>query len=112
MSDERKKTDVLMSTLAPELELGDLVVEFVDELPKRLAAIEQALADANLNALRRLTHQLKGSAGGFGFAPITKVAGRVEQQAINGADIESLRTSLAELATLCRKVSAKSPEED
>ena len=107
MDDESKKAERYFSTLDAELGLGDLVAEFVDELPKRLAAIEQALADANLNALKRLTHQLKGSAGGFGFAPITKAAGRVEQQATRGADLESLRASLEELANLCRRVSAK-----
>jgi HPt (histidine-containing phosphotransfer) domain-containing protein len=111
VDDESKKYGAVVSTLDAELELDDLVAEFVEELPKRLAAIEQALADANLNALKRLTHQLKGSAGGFGFAPITQAAKRVEQQATSGADIESLRTSLDELATLVRRVSVKPDDE-
>ena len=99
-------SEALVSTLAHDPALKHLVEAFVEDLPRRLAGIERALADANVSALKRLIHQLRGSAGGFGFAPITEAAASIERQADAGADVARLRSSVEALALLCRRAAA------
>jgi HPt (histidine-containing phosphotransfer) domain-containing protein len=98
-----KDSSPLISTLAEDPALRPLVEAFVDDLPRRLAGIERALADANVSALKRLIHQLRGSAGGYGFAPITEAAASIEREADAGADVARLRASVDALAALCRR---------
>ena len=63
--------------LVSELEDDDmleLVEMFVDGLPEKVAAIEKAVDERDLAALGVLSHQLKGSAGGYGFPTMTDAA--------------------------------------
>jgi HPt (histidine-containing phosphotransfer) domain-containing protein len=101
---------LIVSTLARHPELVRLVEAFVDDLPRRLASIERAMADANVHALKRLIHQLRGSAGGFGFAAITELAASIERAADAGADVTNLRDGVEALASLCRRAVAADPK--
>ena len=49
--------------LASDPEMAELVALFVDELPTRVAAIQQAAADGDWLQVRLLAHQLKGAGG-------------------------------------------------
>ena len=93
---------MLISDLADDPDLADLVEEFVAELPARVQALEQACADADLDALARLAHQLKGSAGGYGFPSITEVAAELEQRAKATEGIDAVTDALRQLVHLCR----------
>jgi HPt (histidine-containing phosphotransfer) domain-containing protein len=64
--------------------------------------LRASLSD-DIEMLKRLAHQLAGSAGSYGFAKITDAARAVERAAEAGADAGSLRGPLEELATLCRR---------
>ena len=64
----------LVSELANDPDLADLVTAFVAELPVRITAIQKALTDSEHEQLRVLAHQLKGAAGGYGFPSITESA--------------------------------------
>jgi HPt (histidine-containing phosphotransfer) domain-containing protein len=57
-------------------------------------------------ALQRLAHQLKGAAGGYGFAPITDAAARVEEALVSGAAPEHVQPHLDELFALCARAVA------
>jgi len=97
------KTDMLISDLAADPDLADLVEEFIAELPARVQALEQACADADLDALASLAHQLKGSAGGYGFPSITEVAAELEQRAKATEGIDAVTDALRQLVHLCRR---------
>ncbi len=56
--------ELVSSTLGDDPEVIDIVREFVRDLPERSSAIVRAAEAADIDTLRRLTHQLKG-AGGF-----------------------------------------------
>jgi HPt (histidine-containing phosphotransfer) domain-containing protein len=51
---------------------------FMDELPERLTAIQNALAEEDWEGLRFRAHQLKGVAGSFGFRETSRIAGHIE----------------------------------
>lgn len=100
--------DVLVSELADDEDLRDLVVEFVAELPKRIEALRQALAEQDLAVLVRLAHQLKGSAGGYGFPQITEAAAGLEHSAQAGEDLQRLNAVVEQVAGLCARARANS----
>lgn len=87
-------------------EFQELVDYFVGILPERVAQLEDAAARADTNALRTFAHQLKGSAPGFGFTDIGRLAADLEH-GIDRIDahtrsLESVRSELDGLLALCR----------
>ncbi len=105
---DSKDLSPLISELAGDPDLGELVHVFVDGLPDRLAAFQQHMAEGDLAALAEIAHQLKGTAGSFGFPVITEQAKRVEQSAKAADDLKAIRRSVEELIALCQRVQ-KSP---
>ena len=63
----RRDHDPLHSEYAEDPDLREIVMVFVDELPRRVEAVRKAFQERDLDALRTLTHQMRGSAGGYGF---------------------------------------------
>src|SRR5687767_9534646 len=78
MNDSETRKDILISDLAGEPDPADLVELFVNNLPIRVQAIRRACSEADLATLIMLAHQLKGSAGGYGFPAITEAAANLE----------------------------------
>ncbi|QDU73009.1 Hpt domain-containing protein [Mucisphaera calidilacus] len=96
----------LLSEFADDPDMRELVEMFVEELPGRVSSIEAALAEGLLEDLARLSHQLKGAAGGYGFMPITDAAREVEALAKSGAELDALRGEVDALLGLCRRAQA------
>ena len=89
--------------LADDPHLAGLIDEFVAGLADRVGAIRGALAHGDLARVQRLSHQLRGAAGSYGYAALTDLARRVEQAA-KGGDTEGARLALKELADLAQAV--------
>jgi CheY-like chemotaxis protein len=96
----------LVSELAGDPDLADLVGTFVAELPVRVAAIEKALTAQESEQLRVLAHQLKGAAGGYGFPTITEAAKALEQSVKAQAGLDEIRAKIDGLAQLCNRASS------
>ncbi|MDB5213579.1 MAG: luxQ 3, partial [Myxococcaceae bacterium] len=98
---------LIVSELADDEEMTALVERFTTNLPQQAQRLEDA-ADANdRETIRRLAHQLKGAAGGYGFPSITTAAARLEQLAREG---ETFAQALAEVCDLCRRARAKNDD--
>ncbi len=97
----------LTSEFAGDAELTELVEFFVAEMDARIGDLKSALDAQDLAALRRLAHQLKGAAGGYGFPVIGDAAAEVERS-IQGdeADLAAIRERAEDLIILCRRASA------
>ena len=100
--------DALVSELADD-DMQELVEMFVGELPDRIAAIEKVIDQQDLAALGMLAHQLKGSAGGFGFPTISDAATLLESSAKAGEEPEKLAQQTRALSDLCSRARAPSP---
>ncbi len=96
----------LYSDLSNDPNLLTAVTSFINILPSRFAAIQSAMDGRDLEVLAKLAHQLKGSAGTFGFMPITHAAAALEQIAKGQADLVKLTESVKALATLVARVRA------
>ncbi len=55
--------------------------EFIDDLPKRVAAMRAALESGDFDNLAELAHGLKGSAGSIGYTAFTDPCRQLEQSA-------------------------------
>lgn len=82
---------------------SEIVELFVDGLTQRLDAMQDALQANDMDRLRRLTHQLKGSGGGHGYPMLSQNASELEQQVLQGATGEITR-GLDELASLVARI--------
>ena len=98
--------EMLVSEFADDPDMIDLVEVFVDGLSDRVAAIEKALSERDLDSLSMLAHQLKGSGGSYGFTPITDSARDVETVLKADQDLEELREKVRELTDLCGRAVA------
>jgi HPt (histidine-containing phosphotransfer) domain-containing protein len=70
----------------------------------RADEVLNALAQGDDATVRRLVHQLKGAAGGYGFPSITAQA-MVVESALEGRDAPAVSSSIQALAALCRRAS-------
>ncbi|MBI2381800.1 MAG: response regulator [Gammaproteobacteria bacterium] len=61
--------------------LERLSVQFAQQLPQRLDALEASVRQRNSASLLRLAHALKGSAGSFGFTELSRRAAGLESLA-------------------------------
>jgi PAS domain S-box-containing protein len=96
----------LVSTLGDDPDVLPLVEAFVQRLPERVAAMEATLRQRDLAALAVQAHQLKGTAGGYGFPGLSDAAGGLEQAARAHAPLVVVRERTQRVATLCRRARA------
>ena len=97
------QSDYLISTLRGDPELEVLVEMFVDEMPDRIAAIRHSAETGDVDCLRRLIHQIKGSAGSHGFQPISDCAARLEDSIRNGRPEDEIRREVFALMEICAR---------
>lgn len=105
MSDTRHTTDPLYSEYADDPIIGDLISGFVAELPNRLRAMREALAEGRLDELRILAHRLKGAGGGYGFPSLTTASARLEE-ACRQTEPQTASMLLDELTELVGRICA------
>jgi len=92
---------------------AELIQYFLSELPNRVESIIEAMSADDLEELRRIAHQLKGAAPGFGFPQIGSAASKLEGR-IRGLDdtvehFERIRAETESLVALCQSYITQSP---
>ncbi len=96
--------EAIYSSFGDDLELSELVELYVGEMPDRIAALEQALAAGDWEALRRNVHQMKGAAGSYGFDSLTQAAAEAETAIRQRRAIIEIQQLADELIGLCRRI--------
>jgi HPt (histidine-containing phosphotransfer) domain-containing protein len=98
--------DPLHSSYAADPDMREIVREFALELPGRADVLESLLAARAWKDLSVLAHQLKGAGGGYGFAPVSELAGGLEQALRDRVAPDEIERRTHELAELLRAVVA------
>ena len=106
MAEKRTNPQPRVSELASDPDFAELLAAFLSEMPKRISALETALTASDLGTLARLTHQLKGLAGGYGYPTIMEAASDVEQSAKAQAALDVVRNQVNALVDLYRRAGA------
>ena len=81
-----------------------LIDAFRRDLSPRAEQIDKAFQDHNRTLLLELAHQLKGTAGIYGFDNISRTAGAICDRLRADDEMEELKASVCELAALCRQI--------
>jgi CheY-like chemotaxis protein/HPt (histidine-containing phosphotransfer) domain-containing protein len=97
----------LVSEFANDPDIADILSEFVRLLGDRAMTLTSALARNDLEALKRVVHQLKGAAGGYGFPSITEQAKVVEDAVSQAGDAGELKKAVDSLTSLCFRAGFK-----
>ena len=92
----------LISLYATDPDMVELVDGFVQQMPKRIADLEDAWTRGDGPALTRLAHQLKGAAGGYGFPTLGEAAAELENSARTGGGVVP-RAAVDALRDLCSR---------
>jgi len=67
-----------------------LVMIFLERLPATIDNMEQALKNSDWASMARYAHQIKGTAGSFGYGSLTNKAAQLEKY-LKADDIQSAR---------------------
>jgi CheY-like chemotaxis protein len=86
-----------------------LIDTFCGELPMRAESIERAFQQHNRTHLFELAHQIKGSAGIYGFDNITRTARNICDRLRADDKLEELQAAVTELVDLCRQAASHPP---
>ena len=99
----------LRSTLCKGQRYDRIIAAFVADLPGMAADVERLANDGDLERVVKLAHRLKGSAGGYGFAPIMDAAAALEHHARAGDAPRAVQSARA-LRELCDRAEAITDE--
>ncbi len=83
--------------------LAHLIPTFLANRLKDADRLRRALRERDFDAIRALGHNLRGAAGGYGFAALAEVGERIEAAAIAG-DADGAAACSDELAAYARTV--------
>ena len=84
--------------LEADEELEALTLDYLAKLPEKILEIRDALTGRDMEGIFRLAHDLRGSAGMYGFPRITELAGNIVDSLREGAIVERLEDLVEQLA--------------
>jgi len=100
----------LRSEFADDQDMIEIIEAFIEEMPDRISKLTACWHAQQLDELRRLSHQLKGASGGYGYAELGQSAGKFEST-LNGLSesgtkdpMTGLRNEFESLVALCNRV--------
>jgi HPt (histidine-containing phosphotransfer) domain-containing protein len=107
-SNEREPTgkdaDPLFSTLLAESpELWQVVEQFVQSLPERVSAMQEALRAGSFQQVETFARQLKGIGSDCGYDIISQRAAEIEQAAHDGI-IDGVSAKIDEVTALVARI--------
>ncbi|MEK9628516.1 MAG: Hpt domain-containing protein [Nitrospinota bacterium] len=85
-------------------DLRELIPGYLENRRKDIKAINEALKNSDLKAIRTLGHSMKGSGGGYGFMPISQIGAAIELAAKEKAP-DRIQNHLDELKSYLNNVS-------
>jgi signal transduction histidine kinase/HPt (histidine-containing phosphotransfer) domain-containing protein len=92
--------------------ISQFLPAFVADLPTKVSQIAALADQRNLEELERVVHQLKGSAGMYGFRPLSDAAARVESVATEAESVQLLADEVKSLIDLIRQVEGYEPAKE
>jgi HPt (histidine-containing phosphotransfer) domain-containing protein len=99
--------DCELMQLLDQAECQALVAEYAREMPERIGRLQQAIASKDLTSLRRLAHQLKGSAPLYGFPQLAARAAEMESLVRNAAPEAEVTCATDAVIELCSQAQSQ-----
>ena len=86
-----KEKDLRFRIMDDENLFFDLIDIFTEEIPKELLLLEATLKNDDYDKIIRQSHKIKGSCASLGAEKMEAIAREIEDGALEGEDLESLR---------------------
>jgi len=102
--DADHRSDCIRSSLRDDPRMTEITGEFVESLPGQVRKMLDFLEQRDLLGLQSIVHDLAGSAGGYGFAPITQPARRSEQSMRAHDALEHVAVQINSMIKLVRRI--------
>ena len=106
-----RELPLLYSSLADDPYLGEIIDQFVDAMPDRVDELHSRFAAEDWEGLRRAAHQLKGSAGSYGFAAVGQAAAKLEDAIDHAQSEEVVAQAAQDLVAMCGRVRTGRPKQ-
>jgi HPt (histidine-containing phosphotransfer) domain-containing protein len=96
--------NAIYSEFKDDPDMADLVDSYVSSVPEKLEIIEKCISTEDVQTLARVVHQLKGSAGSYGFPAITSLAAELEQSLLRGASAAEVQQPVEDLVDSLKRM--------
>ena len=87
-----------------EIPIPSLVDAFLEDLPKKITDIADAVAQEDSKALQSISSSLKADGTTYGFGGLADAAAAVETALAGGAGVTEVKDQVDQLVALCRQV--------
>jgi signal transduction histidine kinase/CheY-like chemotaxis protein len=94
---------IYSALLQEEPRFEDLLYNFMDSLRIMQQKIVETFKNNEFYAFAQVIHDLKGTAGGFGYPDLTKLAEKIENS-IKDKDFQAIESMLGKLDTMCERI--------
>jgi HPt (histidine-containing phosphotransfer) domain-containing protein len=101
--DETNRTSI-HSKLLRHPEFAGIVSQFVATIPIRVQLICKCIANEDLESLRTIIHQMRGSCGSYGFDELTPLLKFLDRALDSETKISPLLPKLNELIDTCQRM--------
>ena len=93
------RAKLISQLLLEDMDLRDIVAEFVDGLGDRIVEMKAAYDALNWSGLATLAHKLKGAGGSYGYPDVSALARTIEES-VRAQQAENFASWMAELEQL------------
>lgn len=96
------REDPVFSALVDEPQMAELIDAFVQDLPTKLRDLHLLIAKSEIGKLAPALHELRTSAGIYGFDVIADICHEIEDSLQEGVEVTVLRPLITRLTRVCR----------
>jgi CheY-like chemotaxis protein/HPt (histidine-containing phosphotransfer) domain-containing protein len=97
-------SNTIYSSQAENRRISTIIPEFVEGLSGAVQNMIDLLERNDLDALKKIVHQLRGTSGGYGFEPITDPATKAEDSIKAGKAPEEIAVEINSLIEVIRRI--------
>jgi CheY-like chemotaxis protein len=94
----------IRSTLAGDPRMREVIPAFVGRLPGKVRQMLYLLEHQDLVALQKIVHDILGTGGGYGFAPLSLSARKAQDSLRAGAALEPITSEINSLIEIMRRI--------
>lgn len=96
---------IIKKWLEADLEIADLTLEVIAELPNFLDSIGKAVESGDLNLIFKECHKLKGLSGNYHMKEIYNLSGNISRESKkDNPDIEKIKSYYLELKEFIERI--------
>ena len=97
------KASPLKSLFADDEIIADILPAFVQNMPRYVSTLRDSVERRDWVASAKICHDLKGTAGGYGYPQIGQVAQKLEEEIKGARQVPVIESYLADAITLCHR---------